>query len=91
MENKIFSTRDLTLAATLLTMKFYHANIDIVQEGSLNNLVGYFIFDNSPELQEAETQYKRGLVNVEPKAFMSNIHALKAEVTNLTKSPHFNR
>lgn len=89
MEN--FSTRDLALAATLLTLRFYHTGLDISQEGTNNNMVGYFIFENTPELREAEKQYKRGLVNVEPKAFMQNIHQLKAEVTNATKSPQHYR
>lgn len=88
MEKDIFSTRDLALAATLLTLRFYHIRCDFSLEGEKNNAVGYFIFESTPELRDAELKYRRGLITVEPKAFMSNIHQLKAEVMNYLKSPH---
>lgn len=88
MEDDKYSTRDLSLAATLLTLGIFHERTDFTVEGDRNNAVGYFVFENSPELKDAEIKYRRGQVLVEPKRFMANIHQLKAEVMNYLKSPH---
>ena len=78
----IFSTRDLPLAATLVTLKFFMVGVDYQLEGQKNNPIGYFKFEDSPELQEAKQKYSQGLLAVEPKVFTTNMHSLKAEVVN---------
>lgn len=85
---KIFSTRDIYLAATLITLRFYMLGIDYCQEGDKNQPVGYFKFEDTPLLQETKSKYTQGLLSVEPKAFVQNQHALKAEVVNTYKNPH---
>ena len=86
-ENK-FVTRDITLAATLTTLGIYHERTDFTLEGEKNNAIGYFVFDNTPELIEAEIKFRKGELLVEPKFFMSNLHQLKAFVINYLRSPH---
>jgi hypothetical protein len=87
-EKNLFSTRDLYLAATLVTLKFYMVGIDYQIEGEKNQPVGYFKFENSQSLQDAKRKYTQGMLSIEPKAFVMNIHSLKAEVTNVYKNPH---
>jgi hypothetical protein len=87
-DENIFSTRDLTIAAALLTHRFIYVGIDIQIEGHRGKPVGYFKFENTPELQEARARFARGDLMVEPKSFMTNVHALKSEVVNIYKNPH---
>lgn len=84
----IFSTRDLTLAATLVTLKFPLDGIDYQIEGVKANPIGYFKFDDTEQLRDARRRYTQALITVEPKQFMTNVHSLKAEVTNAFKNPH---
>jgi hypothetical protein len=84
----IFSTRDLYLAATLVTLKFYLSGIDFQIEGDRNQPVGYFKFENSPELQEMRSKYTQGALLVEPKGFVTNLKSLKSEIVNITQNPH---
>jgi len=85
---KIFSTRDLYLAATLVSMKFYLTGIDYQIEGDKSQPVGYFKFENTPEIQEAKSKYVQGLLSVEPKSFITNLKSLKSEIVNIYKNPH---
>jgi hypothetical protein len=87
-EQDIFSTRDLTLAATLVTLKFPLEGVDYQIEGTKGNPVGYFKFQESEDLKDARRQFLQSMVQVEPKAFMTNVHALKGHVTNIFKNPH---
>jgi hypothetical protein len=87
-ENEIFSTRDLYLAATLVTLKFFSTGIDYVVEGEKNNPIGFFKFEDTPEIQEAKSKYMQGLLLVEPKAFVTNLKSLKSEIVNIYKNPH---
>ncbi len=88
MENENFTTRDLTLAATLTTLGIYHNRVDFTVEGDRNHAVGYFVFEDTEELRETETGYRKGQLLVEPRAFMSSVHQLKALVMNYLKAPH---
>lgn len=88
MENKEFSTRDIYLAAALITLRFYLNRVDFSLEGDKNQPVGYFCFTETPSLLEAKNKYMQGLLSVEPKAFMQAVHALKAEVVNFQRNPH---
>ena len=87
-QNSVFSTRDLYLATTLVTLKFYLTGIDYQIEGDKNQAVGYFKFSNSDLLQEAKSKYTQGLLAVEPKTFVSNLKSLKSEIVNFYNNPH---
>lgn len=88
INEELFSTKDLYLSSTLVTLKFFMTGIDYQIEGDKNRPVGYFKFQNSPELVEAKNKYIQGLLQVEPKAFITNMHSLKAEVENMYKNPN---
>ena len=90
MDDKIFSTRDLYLAATLVSLKFYLTGIDYQIEGDKNSPIGYFKFENTSEIQEAKSKYTQGLLSVEPKSFVTNLKSLKSEIVNIYKNPHIN-
>lgn len=82
-----FSTRDLTLAATLITLQIPIQGIDFQIEGTKGSPIGYFKFDDNEELTQIRKDYTRGAISVEPKFFMTNVHSLKAEVANNFNSP----
>lgn len=88
---EIFSTRDLYLAATLVTLKYFLTGIDYQIEGSKNQPIGYFKFEDSPELKETKSRYTQGLLSVEPKTFVTNLNSLKSEIVNMYKNPHIPR
>lgn len=85
---QIFSTRDLYLAATLVTLKFYLLGVDYVVEGNKNLPIGYFKFEDTSEIQDIKSRYTQGLLLVEPKLFISNLKSLKSEVSNIQQNPH---
>ena len=88
MENEnAFITKDLYLAATLVTLKFFMFGIDYEIDGVKNMPVGYFKFEDDPRLQDACRKYNQSLLAIEPKSFVTNIRGLKAEVTNVYKNP----
>lgn len=87
-QNEIFSTRDLYLAAALVSLKFFLTGVDFQIHGSRNQPVGYFKFENTPEIQEAKNQYNQGLLLIEPKLFVTNLKSLKSEVINMNNNPH---
>jgi len=89
-EKEQFSTRDLYLAATLITLKFYMNGIDYQIEGERQNPVGYFSFEITPELKEAEQKYWQGALAIEPRQFVTNLRGLKAQINNIYKGPHSN-
>jgi hypothetical protein len=87
MENSTvpFVTRDLYLAAALQTLKFPVIDINFQVEKS--NFVGYFTFEKTNDLKEAEAQYFRGGLALEPREYVNNMKALKSQVSNATKNP----
>lgn len=87
-ETPFFSTRDLALAATLVTLKFPMIGIDYQIIGSNKDPIGYFKFEDSVSVKEACRKFTQSLLAVEPKLFMTNVHFLKAEVVNAVTSPH---
>ena len=89
MEN-IFSTRDLYLAATLITLRFPLQGTDFSIEGEKSLPVGYFKFLNTREIQDAKSKYQQGLLSVEPRLFITNMRSLKAEISNIFRNPHLN-
>jgi len=87
-QNEIFSTRDLYLAATLVTLKYYLTGIDYQIEGDKPQPIGYFKFEDTPEIQETKSRYNQGLLMIEPKTFITNLKSLKSEIVNIYKNPH---
>jgi hypothetical protein len=87
-EENVFSTRDLALAATLMTLKFRLEGTDMQYEGSKREPIGYFKFTDSNTLKEARQKYMQSMLQVEPQLFVTNMRALKAEVQNWAKNPH---
>lgn len=82
-----FSTRDLYLASTLVTLKFPLLGIDYQIEGIKPKPIGYFKFEDTPELQKKRSEYNQSMLSVEPKLFISNLQSLKAEVVNMFQNP----
>lgn len=87
-DETVFSTRDLTMAVTLVTLKFPITGIDYQYEGTKREPIGYFKFESTQALKEARQKFTQGLISVEPKMFMTNLHSLKAEVKNAVNNPH---
>ena len=88
MESKTFSTRELYLAATLVTLKFFVTNIDYQIEGEKQRMVGYFEFEDTPELREVEKKFWKGEeMLISPRMLFSEMRGLKSRTTNYYKSP----
>lgn len=91
MENQqtsnLYPTRDLPLAAALITLKFKLAGINYQCEGNQSNPVGYFNFTQTAELEQTLGKYLKGELLVEPKEFMYNVRALKSEVVSTYSNP----
>jgi hypothetical protein len=85
-----FSTRDLHLASTLITLGFFMEGIDYQFEGSRPRPVGYFNFYAVPEINDAVKKYRQCMLNVDAKTLFSNMKSLLAEVNNTYKNPHTN-
>ena len=80
MQNENFSTRDIYLSATLLSLKFSLLGLDMQLEGMRNQPVGYFLFQQTPELAEVERKYWARQIALEPIKFIENLYQLKSEV-----------
>jgi hypothetical protein len=80
-----FSTRELVLAAALSSLGQTVLNLDVAYEGSKNNPVGFFIFQDSEELQELVRQIRTKKALVEPHAFQNSIRSLKSWVSEATR------
>jgi hypothetical protein len=84
----IYSTRDLYLAAVLVTLQFYLIRTDMQVEGLSNRPIGYFVFEDTAELRDARQKYMQGMLLIEPQSFVTKMHSLKAHVANMSLSPH---
>jgi len=87
----LYSTRDINLAAVLMTYNHFMSNIDFQIEGSDGRAVGYFIFEKSKELEETVQKYWQRQLTVEPREFILNLRSLKSQVNSVYKSPHLNQ
>jgi len=85
-KDNFYSTRDIELAATLLTLKFPMTNIDYQIEG--DKLVGYFGFEENEDLYKTIKKYREDDIVVEPKSNFSNLKYLKSETNNSRRNPH---
>lgn len=83
----LFSTKDLTLAATLVSLGFKVEGITIQLEGSSYKAVGYFRFEEENNLQDTISCYMQGELKIEPRLLMSNIRTLKSSVVSAYKAP----
>lgn len=86
-DSAVYKTRDLALAATLVTLKFPLLSIDVQMEGKRQMPVGYFIFTNSQSLKETEETFIREDIMVGAKALINNMKNLKAQVVNIANAP----
>lgn len=87
-ELNIWSTRDIYLASTLVTLKFLLLGIDYQVEGEKNRPIGFFKFERTPRLNDAKIAYAQGMLAVEPRTFITNLNSLKAEVIGVLTNPH---
>ena len=83
----IFSTRDLALAATLMTLRFPLLGIDYQIEGLRSRPIGYFKFEHTPAIDEAKRKYMQSLIMVIPQSYDQAKEALKSEVMNVRLNP----
>jgi len=86
-ENEIFSTRDLWLASALVALDFFVVNINFQIEGAKRRPVGYFEFEKTPELEEAEKKFWTRQLLIEPKALVESMKSLKSRVVNTENNP----
>ena len=86
-EKKVFQTRDIYLATTLITLRFLLVGIDYQVEGENRRPVGYFNFDDTQALRDAQNSYWQGRLSIEPKQFITNLRSLKAQINNEYKGP----
>lgn len=86
-KNDIYVTRDLYLAAAFLTLKFDVLDINFQIEGRKPDPVGYFTFEKTKDLLEAETQYFKGNLALEPREYVGNMKALKSRISNASRNP----
>jgi len=82
-----FSTRDLYLASTLVTLHFIMLGTDLQLEGIKPRGIGYFKFADTEELRKTISDYNQGNILVEPRIFITNLQSLKAIVVNLQQNP----
>lgn len=90
MQNNIYCTRDIYLAATLITLKFGLINIDYQIEGQRRFPVGYFNFEETPQLLEAESKFWQKKLVVEPRDLFTCMRGLKTRLNTAYKSPRSN-
>lgn len=86
--DKTYLTRDLYLAAVLVTLKFQLLRTDFQIEGSNSKMVGYFVFEDTDTLRGIVSKYQQGLLEVEPRLFVTNQKMLKANVINFINNPN---
>lgn len=87
-DEPVYSTSDIALASTLICLKFFMVGIDYQVQGTKNQPVGFFKFENTPDLRAACQKFLQGMILVEPREFHRNLQALKSEVYNMTSNPH---
>lgn len=84
----IFSTRDLNLAAVLMTLRFPLLGIDYQVEGTKSRPVGYFKFEATSAIEDAKRKYLQSMIMVVPQSYDQAKEALKSEVCNIKLNPH---
>lgn len=87
-EEGLYSTPDLPLATTLISLKFSLVRTDFQVEGERKNPKGYFCFENTKALQDALVKYMQSKLAIEPKEYETNRKSLLSIVNNTYKSPN---
>lgn len=90
MENDIYCTRDIYLAATLITLRFELVGIDYQVEGYRKFPVGYFKFTQTPQLMDAESKFWQKKLVVEPRDLFTCMRGLKTRLNSTYKAPTSN-
>jgi len=85
---KIFSTRDLNFASTLMCLRFPLLGIDYQIEGSKSRPIGYFKFEHTPAIDDAKRKYLQSMLMVVPQSYEQAKEALKSEVINVKMNPN---
>ncbi len=88
MKDQIYSTRDLYLAATLITLNFPMKTIDYQVEGERQKPIGYFGFEENEKLSKFLDDYRQKKIFVIPQEFVTSMRSLQSEVNNVYKNPH---
>ena len=68
--------------------QFVQAESKIYDKKFETKPIGYFKFENTPELHEVRSKYNQAMLLVEPKMFINNLQSLKAEVVNMFQNPN---
>lgn len=87
-QTRIFSTRDLNMAAVLMTLRFPLLGIDYQIEGTKSRPIGYFKFEQSPAIEDAKRRYLQSTIMVVPQSYDQAKEALKSEVCNFRLNPN---
>lgn len=80
MNEKTYSTRQLGEAAALVSLGHPVLTIDL--EYDRGNVVGYFFFADSEDLQNDVKECLNRNVKIEYNEFLSNLRSLKSQVSN---------
>lgn len=81
--NRDYTTRDITLVATLKTIWHNIKSVDFQFENGRD--VGYFNFEDTDSLHNDINRFYNNEVLVEPKKFMLELKAAKSRVTSFYK------
>jgi hypothetical protein len=76
------------LASTLVTLHIPLLRINYQIEGVKSRAIGYFDFEDTPELRDIRNKYNQSLLLVEPKLFISTLQSLKSDVVNFQNNPN---
>lgn len=87
-EEGLYSTPDLPLATTLISLKFSLIRTDFQIEGERRSPKGYFCFEDTKALQDTLVKYMQGKLAIEPKEYETNRKSLLSVVNNTYKSPN---
>jgi len=87
---KQFSTKDLYLASTLITLGHEMDGIDFQIEGLKQKPIGYFLFQETDDLINTIRLFWQGKLTIEPRQFMTNLWSLKSQIETVYRSPHTN-
>lgn len=93
--DKTYIVKDLYLAAALITIKLPIVEMNIQHESKKDYstgvmkpmAIGYFTFENSPELTTAVNMYLNREMRIEPVEYFTNVRHLKSQVMTAAKSP----
>ena len=93
--DKKYVVKDLYLASALLTIKLPIVEMNIQHESKKDYFtgvtkpiaIGYFTFENSPELTTAINMYLNREMRLEPIEYFTNVRHLKSQVMTASNNP----